>query len=94
MSGYTFRTWGLMEARRFGNWNLVESEADKERSRIAFLRKPPDPNPEHLLELVSVRILKPFMVKGKRVEVGEVVRLQRHDAESMMALKKCQPVKG
>jgi len=40
-----------------------------------------------------VKVLKAFFVAGRRVEPGEVVTLQRHDAESMAALGRVEILK-
>lgn len=52
----------------------------------------PAPNPRELLELVSVRVLRPFCVAGKRVDVGASVELPRHDAISLQALGKVEAI--
>ncbi|HXZ96414.1 MAG TPA: hypothetical protein VEG37_05105 [Burkholderiales bacterium] len=43
-----------------------------------------------MTKLVRVKVIQPFFVSGKRLEIGEIVELQRHDAQSMAALGKIE----
>jgi len=70
-------------AARTGMMRTFENE---ERARIALLNKPPAPNPPELLALVRCEARRPFFLAGKEVKVGEMVKLPRHDAQSLAAL--------
>lgn len=61
-----------------------------ELERLAELNKPIPTNPPHLLVPTRVRVLRPFMVKGQRVEVGAVVELQFHVARDLASIGKCE----
>lgn len=63
---------------------------DADRERLAILNKPPAPNPPERLAPTRCRVLKAFYVGGKVAEVGAVVTLQRHDAESLAAIRKVE----
>ncbi len=39
---------------------------------------------------MKVRVVRPFCVGGKRVEPGEVVTLQKHDADSLIAASRAE----
>ena len=77
---------------RLQNWTTMQLANDAERERLAILQKPPAPNPPELLKATPVRVLKPFCVAGKRIEVGETIDLQWHDARSLAALGKVELV--
>lgn len=47
-------------------------------------------NDPSLLKRVRCRVLIPFYVGGKVVEPGQRIELERHDAESMAALKRVE----
>jgi hypothetical protein len=62
-----------------------------ERECQPFLNPPPTPKtPEHLLTPTRCRVLRPFMVKLQRVEVGEIVTLPRHEAVYLAGVKKVE----
>jgi len=70
-------------------WRYEQEEAwEREQLRLAYMRGPVPKNDPRLLERVRCRVLIPFYVSGKVVEEGQTVELQRHDAESMAALKR------
>lgn len=71
--------------QRFRNWQIQQSFVAEERARVAELRQPFKGNAPELLVEIEVTVLKPFFVRGLRVEVGDVVRLPRHDAISLIA---------
>ena len=75
---------------RFLNWEARRTLEDSERERVAFLHKPPAPNPPELMTPTRCRVLRPFGVAGKRVEPGQVIELAAHDAFSMVALKRVE----
>lgn len=51
----------------------------------------PDPTPDpRQAQPVRGRVLKPFCIKGQRVEVGEEVTLRRFEALDMQALGKLE----
>ena len=72
------------------NWSRPRTNGDYERERLAVLCKLSAPNPPALLKPVQVKVLKPFSVAGRRVEVGEVMSLEEHDVRSLEFLKKCE----
>ena len=72
----------------YNNWSPRQIVDDSERARLAELNKRPAPNPPALLAPVRIRVLKSFYACGRRLEVNEIVELQRHDALSMRALGK------
>lgn len=49
-------------------------------------------NRPELLELIPVKVLKAFYVKGTVVNVGEVVEIERHLGLSLQSLGKCEIV--
>ena len=70
---------------RFGFLHGVGHE-QVDRERLAFLNRPPAPNPPALVAPTRCRVLVAFCVAGERIEPGEIVTLQKHDADSMRAL--------
>ena len=68
-------------------WRAEEHEAfEREQLRQAYLRGSMPKNAPELLRPTRCRVLKAFSVAGRRIEVGEVVELARHDAESLAAI--------
>jgi hypothetical protein len=49
-------------------------------------------NDPKLLAMVKVRCLRPFYVRGKALEVGEVVSVEAYVARDMIALRKAEGV--
>lgn len=69
-----------------------EALTEAERNTRAFLAdasRLPIPEPA-LTRPTRVRVLRPFMVCGRRVEPGETVTLAFHDARSLAALHRCE----
>ena len=59
------------------------------------LEKIPTPTTDpRLLQKVRVRVLKPFCVSGKRLEIGAEVTIEFHVARDMKALGKVQIFQG
>lgn len=79
-------------SKRFSNWNSAQAAAERERQRLAYLERGPLPaNPAHLLEMVNVRVLKPFgLGGGQRAEPGKVVQVERHVGLDMVSLGKAE----
>jgi len=68
-------------------WMQRGAHDEMERERQAVLSKPPAPNPPELLAPVKVRVLKPFGLGADRIaQLGEIVELPRHDAQSLAAI--------
>jgi hypothetical protein len=59
-------------------------------SRAAGDFAPTPKNDPRLLKPVKVRVLRPFCVRGARVEPDQVLELPRHDATSLAAIGKLQ----
>jgi hypothetical protein len=60
-----------------------------DRERIAELNAPPARNDPTLFEKVRARVLRPFYIGGGKVaQEGDTLELERHDAESMAAIKR------
>jgi len=51
---------------------------------------PAPPNDPRLFEMIKVRALRPFCVRGRRIEIGEAVHVERHVAESLAAVGRCK----
>jgi len=47
-------------------------------------------NNPRLFELVQVRVLRAFCIRGERIEPGKLVELERHLAESLASIGKVQ----
>jgi hypothetical protein len=67
---------------RTAHWHAQRETAAEVES---VMRAPVPKNDPRLRELVRVRVRRPFRVKGAVVAVGDVVELERHDAESLAA---------
>ena len=76
----------------YNNWSPRQIVDDSERARLAEPNKRPAPNPPALLALVPVRVLRPFYVDGRPVEVGETVKVQECLARDLVALKRAERV--
>jgi hypothetical protein len=64
---------------------------DQERERMAILNKLPAPNPPELLVPTRCKVLRAFyLAGGKPAAIGDVVTLQKHDAESLAAIGKLE----
>lgn len=50
-------------------------------------------NRPELLELIPVRVLKAFYVRGKLISIGEIIKIERHLATSLQALHKVEILK-
>jgi hypothetical protein len=75
---------------RFSLYQARESLADQERVRVASLSQPLPKTPEHLLIPTKCRALRPFMVKLRRIEVGEEVMLPKCEAVYLAGCKKLE----
>lgn len=64
---------------------------EMERERKAILSKPVNNDPA-LFAPTKVRVVRPFCIGGARVEPGEVVKLPKHDADSMVAIGRAELV--
>ncbi|MCC7203118.1 MAG: hypothetical protein IT393_10725 [Nitrospirae bacterium] len=74
--------------------SILEEERQEERQRVAFLNdnsKIPKNDPA-LFRPTKVRVLRAFFVRGERVEPGQVVEIERHLAESLASVGKCEIV--
>ena len=72
-------------------WEQIAA-AEEQARREAFMRPLPKNSP-HLLEPVRCRVLKAFYLGGGRLaEVGAILELPRHDAESMQALGRVEVI--
>ncbi len=47
-------------------------------------------NDPALFRPVRVRVVRPFCVGGQRQEIGSTVTLPKHDADSMVAIKRAE----
>jgi len=47
-------------------------------------------DPKHF-EIVRVRVLRPFCIRGERIEPGKVIELERHVADSLAATGRVEP---
>jgi hypothetical protein len=63
---------------------------DLQRQRQAILQKPFAGNAPALMAPVKCKALRPFYIGGKAVEVGTIVTLARHDAQSLAAIGKVE----
>lgn len=77
-------------AERVRNWELVQYVNDLERQRLAELHQPPPKNDPQLFELVEVVVRRPFCVRGRRVEGGECIKIERHLARDLARIGKCE----
>jgi hypothetical protein len=75
-------------------WHEEQRDAyEREQLRLAYLRGPLPKNPPELLAPTKCKVLRPFCVGGKRVEIGEIVTLTRADAKSLETLRKVEILK-
>jgi hypothetical protein len=70
------------DAERFFVRQQIE---DRERDRLAELRRPPASNDARLLKPTRCNVLKLFYVGGQPVQIGATVSLEYHDAVSLQA---------
>lgn len=76
---------------RFRNWQITQRAQEHESNRINFLKTAALPqNQPGLFHPTKVRVLKSFCINGKPVEVGTIISLPWHDAESLKAIGKCE----
>lgn len=75
-----------------GNWTLARSVATEELARLRYLNDPNSlaKNDPSLFKLIRCRVLKSFCVKGKPLEIGSLVSLERHLADSLQATGKLE----
>ncbi len=76
------------------SWQVRQAALHEERQIKAFLNdvsRLPKNNSE-LLTPVKIKCLKPFCIKGKTIEPGQVVEVERFVAEDMIFLKKAEYV--
>jgi hypothetical protein len=78
-------SWNGGFRERLMQFEAQRTLAERERERIAFLNGPPPKNERRLLEPVKGRVVKPFCVRGTRLEPGAIVELPRFDARSLAA---------
>ena len=69
-------------------WNHGRGHEQLAAARRTELERPFKGNDPALMKPTKCTVLRPFFVAGRRVEPGETVELQRHDALSLAALRK------
>lgn len=76
-------------------WLHGRGHEQLEHERIAELSRPlpHSLNAPELLRATKVRVLRPFCVAGKSLDIGTTVELQAHDARSLAAIGKCKILK-
>lgn len=72
------------------SWVIKRAADREETERLAYLNQPPPKNDPALFTPTRVRVLRPFCVDGRRVEVDEEITLAHHDATSLRASKKVE----
>lgn len=77
---------------RVRSWSIKRAADEIERERVAALNGAPPRNDPSLFAPTKVRCLRPFCVHGKDVKAGEVVMLAKHDADSLIAIKRAEKV--
>lgn len=81
-----------MLSQRLNSWSVKRAADEAERARIAELNGPIPKNDAALLAPVRVKVLRSFRVNGEPQEVGAVVTLARHDADSLVALGRAERI--
>jgi len=75
-------------------WREERREAyEREQLCLAYVNGPLPRNDPRLLAPTRCRVLKAFGAFGRRVEPGETIELQYHDARSMAALHRVEILK-
>jgi hypothetical protein len=68
-------------------WMRTWGRGDGNKIALDFPPQKPENDPVRLAQ-VRVKVVKPFMVDGHRVEVGTVITVKRYEAHGLVAAKK------
>jgi hypothetical protein len=72
------------------SWFRMQEANEQERQRIACLTGPLPQDDPALHRPTKIRVIKPFFISGKRVEIGEVASVPRFEADGLISLRRVE----